>query len=223
MKIVNPDLTKQVLTKTEKNGRRNIPKYLYHLTNKKNYEQCLKDGFIKIGHDTAPDTNLNGVFMFDLKNFTKRWLNTGFDIGDTPGENILTLAKALIMKVSSKDSNIVVLRIPTKNLSLDKLRCRIQSMTNISNIPSSHFIDGDLATKQKHFTRKKHAIEYIFENNIPMSNVQKVGETNSGITYKNLLDPILGADMYKTINPQEILAQLFKGQPEEKCIEITKK
>ena len=49
-----------------------IPRYLYHMTSKKNYESMLKDGFIKTGHDAYLDSNLDGIFMFDLKNFIKR-------------------------------------------------------------------------------------------------------------------------------------------------------
>ena len=150
-------------SKTLKSGRRNIPRYFYHVTNKKNYEIMLKDGFIKASHDARVESNLNGVFMFDLKNFTKRWCHMGFDIGENPGENFLTLAKGLFMKSSSNSSDIIVLRIPTKELPLDKLKCRIQGGTNIS---LSHAFNGDIVTRQKHYTRKRLPVEYIFDGNI---------------------------------------------------------
>ena len=55
----------------------------------------LKDGFINASHDANPITNLSGVFMFDLKNFTKRWCNTGFKFDKT---NPFSLAKGLLLK-----------------------------------------------------------------------------------------------------------------------------
>ena len=54
-------------------GRRNLPRYLYHITTENNYQQMLKDGYIKGHHDLDLNTHLSGVFLFDLKNFSKRW------------------------------------------------------------------------------------------------------------------------------------------------------
>lgn len=200
-------------------GRCNVPRYLYHVTSKANYEKMLQDGFIKKSHDFAQDTNLNGVFMFDLKNFTKRWCNMGFYIGENTQENIFSLAKALFMKTSSKTSDIVALRIPTRSLSLGKLKCRVQGV----NLTLSHANNGDSALRQKHYTRKKQPIEYIFEDNIPLNCVEKVGEADSGVILEDLLkENVSGVSLYEKINPKELLAKLFKGQPEEKCIEISK-
>lgn len=218
MKIFKPFTHSAVkaFSRSAKNGRRNVPRYLYHVTSKKNYEGMLKKGVIKAGQDAALESNLNGVFMFDLKNFTKRWCHMGFDIGENPGENFLTLAKALFMKNSSKTSDIVVLRIPTKGLPLDKLKCRIQGGVNPSDISMSHVMNGDIATKQAYFTRKKHPIEYIFQGNIPMSGVQKAGEANTGVILEEMID----ASTYNKLKPLEILKNLFRGQPEEKCVQI---
>ena len=159
-------------------GKRNVPRYLYHLTTKNNYQQMLKDGYIKGYHDEDIRTNLSGIFMLDLRNFTKRWMTTGIDCG----EQLLTFAKCLIMQASKDDSNIVALKIPTKTLNMSKLKCRSQISEN--NI---HITNGDFATNQKHYTRRKEPIEYICETDIPIKNATKIGEAETGFNLKKHL------------------------------------
>ena len=204
----------QRILPSRKGGRRSVPRFLYHVTSKTNYESMLKDGFINASHDANPITNLSGVFMFDLKNFTKRWCNTGFKFDKT---NPFSLAKGLLLKSASNNSDIVVLKIPTKDLSLDKLKCRTQDIT--SNPSISHILDGDFAIRQKHYTGKKQPIEYIFQEPIPMSSVQKIGEANTGVSLENMIN-IMDPDMYKNFDIKNTLTNLFKGQPEEKCINL---
>ena len=71
--MINP------IIKNQPTGRHNIPRYLYHLTTKENYNSMLKDGFIKTSHDVELSSNLEGVFLFEMINFVKRWGSTGFD------------------------------------------------------------------------------------------------------------------------------------------------
>lgn len=215
MKTIIPVVTNLAKTVSAKpqTGQSAVPRFLYHITSKKNYESILKDGFIRTSQDGADMTNLNGVFMFDLKNFTKRWCNTGFSMGD----DFLTLAKALFVKGSSKTSNIVVLKVPTKKLPLDKLKCRTQDIK--AKVPLSHFSDGDTALRQKHYTRKKQPIEYIFEEDIPISSIKKIGEADTGVIIEDVFANMYASD-YKKVDVKQILTNLFKGQPEEKCIEL---
>lgn len=189
-------------------GKRNVPRYLYHLTTKNNYQQMLKDGYIKGYHDEDIRTNLSGIFMLDLRNFTKRWMTTGIDCG----EQLLTFAKCLIMQASKDDSNIVALKIPTKTLNMSKLKCRSQISEN--NI---HITNGDFATNQKHYTRKKEPIEYICETDIPIKNATKIGEADTGFNLKKALEE-LSEDYSKRIDEKKILKTLFENTPEEKCI-----
>ncbi len=189
-------------------GKRNVPRYLYHLTTKNNYQQMLKDGYIKGYHDEDIRTNLSGIFMLDLRNFTKRWMTTGIDCG----EQLLTFAKCLIMQASKDDSNIVALKIPTKTLNMSKLKCRSQISKN--NI---HITNGDFATNQKHYTRRKEPIEYICETDIPIKNATKIGEADTGFNLKKALEE-LSEDYSKRIDEKKILKTLFKNTPEEKCI-----
>lgn len=191
-------------------GKRNVPRYLYHLTTKNNYQQMLKDGYIKGYHDEDIRTNLSGIFMLDLRNFTKRWMTTGIDCG----EQLLTFAKCLIMQASKDGSNIVALKIPTKTLNMNKLKCRSQISEN--NI---HITNGDFATNQKHYTRRKEPIEYICETDIPIKNATKIGETDTGFNLEKALEE-LSEDYSKRIDEKKILKTLFKNTPEEKCINI---
>lgn len=191
-------------------GRRNVPRYLYHLTTQNNYNKILKDGYIKSNHDLDLCSNLSGVFMFDLKNFTKRWVSMGVDCGD----KLLTFAKALLMQVSKDDSNIVVLKIPTRFLSSKKLKCRSQVSKN-----DWHINNGDFATNQRHYTRKKEPLEYINETDIPIQNVIKIGEANSGFNMEKAFEE-MNENYFDKINVAQVLQKLFQNTPEEKCINL---
>ena len=203
------------IIKNQPTGRRNIPRYLYHLTTKENYNSMLKDGCIKAFHDVDPTTNLNGVFLFDMINFVKKWSSTG-PIADFL-KNPLPLSNALILKTSVKTPEIVLLKIPIKNFPLEKLRCRVQNFG--SGITSEHADNGDPATNRKHFTRKKFALEYIFRGNIPINEVSKIGEINTGIRIETPED----LTKYYEINSLEILSQLLQNQLEQKSVELAKK
>ena len=191
-------------------GRRNLPRYLYHITTENNYQQMLKDGYIKGHHDLDLNTHLSGVFLFDLKNFSKRWTTMGIDWGD----KLFTFAKGLIMQASKDDSNLVVLKIPTKTLSQNKLKCR-----NQFSDCELHNTYGDFATNQKHYTRKKKPIEYINEENIPIQNVTKIGEANVGFNLHKAMEN-LSENIFDKIDVKKILQNLFKNTPEEKSINI---
>lgn len=194
-------------------GRRNLPRYLYHITTENNYQQMLKDGYIKGHHDLDLSTHLSGVFLFDLKNFSKRWTTMGIDWGD----KLFTFAKGLIMQASKDDSNLVVLKISTKTLSQNKLKCRNQLTDS-----KTHNTYGDFATNQKHYTRKKNAIEYINEGNIPIQNVTKIGEANVGFNLHKAMEN-LSENIFDKIDVKKILQNLFKNTPEEKSINIATK
>mgnify|MGYP001657574197 FL=1 len=194
-------------------GRRNLPRYLYHITTENNYQQMLKDGYIQGHHDLDLNTHLSGVFLFDLKNFSKRWTTMGIGWGD----KLFTFAKGLIMQASKDDSNLVVLKISTKTLSQNKLKCRNQLTDS-----KTHNTYGDFATNQKHYTRKKNAIEYINEGNIPIQNVTKIGEANVGFNLHKAMEN-LSENIFDKIDVKKILQNLFKNTPEEKSINIATK
>ena len=188
-----------------KTGKPDIPRYLYHMTRKKNYEQILEKGLINAYSDTG-HSDLCGVFMFDLKNFEKRWANTWFNIEDMK----VNLGRALLSKHACEDSvigkahDIVMLRIPTKNMNINKLKIRRQDIMQ--------FEDADSAIYQSVYTRRKIPIEYIYESDIDVSNVQKIGEMSVKIKNQDELKKII------ELKPFDLLLKLFKCQPEEKGI-----
>lgn len=187
----------------EKTGKPDIPRFLYHITSKENYRAMLKGGFIKTSDDVCPVSELNGVFMFDMKNFAKRWSNTWIDV-DNFHVNLGSVLMTKNSVVGFKD--IVLLKIPTKNMNINKLKIRPQL--------KDADINGDSAIYQSIYTRRKNPIEYIYEENIDVSKVQKLGETT--LKYSS------EADWHKKIveKPTEILLQLLKGQPEAKGVKI---
>lgn len=196
-------------------GRRNIPRYLYHLTTKENYNSMLKDGFIKNSHDVEPSSNLEGVFLFEMINFVKRWGSTGLSIDWL--KKPLLLLDALILQAATKNPEIVLLKIPTKNFLLEKLRCRVQNIG--PEVSLDHANNGDFATNGKHYTRKKYTIEYIYENNIPITEAIKLGEIDTGYVLNNHQELL---KYYENMDGLKIMSKLLQNQLEQKSVELAK-
>ena len=209
MQISNTVTEKSIFTSKGKK----IPRYLYHVTNEKNYNSIMKDGVIKTSHDSYLESNLNGVFLFDLKNFLKHWCNTWFSVS----EGLISLSQALFSRSAYREPKIVVLRIPTKNLDTKNLRCRVELD---DEMPEAHILNGDTALNQKHYTRNKRPIEYIYQKVIPADIVKKVGNANIDAIVDNMLE----TNTYSRDNySRQILKQLFKSNPEEKAVSISEK
>ncbi len=199
----------------KKTGKPNIPRYLYHVTSKVNYDSMLKCGFIKTSQD-AGISDLNGVFMFAMQNFAKRWANFWVDIFDNlycnVGSSLMNKVALDVDDFSIKNkADVVLLKIPTKDMDIKKLKVRPQHVLDIGN---SDLGKGDSAVYQSIYTRRKNSIEYIYEENINISKVQKIGETQ--LKYESKEDcknKIMG-------RPYEVLLELVKGQPEEIGVKI---
>lgn len=92
-----------------------IPRYLYHITTKSNYEKIVSSRKLATRkEDFAGDA----IFMFELQNFFKRWK------GDKFNPESRKIIKDLMAFLKRDGSGFVLLRIPTKNLNLDLLRIR---------------------------------------------------------------------------------------------------
>lgn len=194
----------------EKTGKPDIPRFLYHITSKKNYDSMLKSGIIKTSEDSNRASELKGVFLFDMKNFVKRWANTSIHYSKDVSIN---LGGALLYKNGlpgdnlRKVTDIVLLRIPTKNMDINKLKIRPQNLMK-------EVIKGDSALYQTIYTRRKNPIEYIYGENIDVSTVQKIGETQ--LEFNSIIE----AAQKLAEKPFELLMRLLKGQPEEKGVKI---
>ena len=209
MQVYNYTSEKNFITSKGKK----IPRYLYHVTNEKNYNSIMKDGVIKTSHDAYLESNLNGVFLFDLKNFLKFWCNTWFSVSDS----LVSLSMALFSRCAYRNPKIVILRIPTKNLDTNNVRCRVELE---DEMPDAHIKNGDTALNQKHYTRNKKPIEYIYQKVIPANIIKKVGNADIDMIVDNMLE----TGTYSRANyTWQILKALFKSSPEEKALNISEK
>ena len=101
-------------------GKHKIPRYIYHLTNKTNYEAILKDGLIKT---SQPEFSGYSIFATDLTNLFKRWKNDIFNFNHS-------LIQGLINHSLKGEDNIVIIRIPTSGLNKNNLFIRSQNRLN---------------------------------------------------------------------------------------------
>ncbi len=217
------------------------------MTNKINYDSMLKDGIIKASID---DTMGRGVFATELTNLFKHWRK------DKCWENA-SLQEKLIKHAAKDADEIVILRIPTKNLDQDKLKIRSQNTLfkwafsdnadkaydevekQIAKLPkenqdwlqkfaqtiksflkasepnelSTHLTDGLPAKNSSLFEQKKHAIEYVYIEDIPISNVTKIGELDLGKLHQSR--------EYDPAKPMKsIFSALLKDAPEVKAAQF---
>ncbi|MBQ4115558.1 hypothetical protein IJD34_09170 [bacterium] len=92
------------------------PEFLYHLTNKKNYESMLKTKRLWQGYDKCSGRS---VFTFELDNFHKNWNK----ILDSDVE----MKARLLKQAAKRGDDVVLLQIPTNVLKKDKLFIRSQN------------------------------------------------------------------------------------------------
>jgi len=98
-------------------GKRRVPRYIYHMTSKQNYDSMVKDGFIKKSRDEAIG---DGVFATELVNLFKRWRKN-----QAWGNS--SLMESLIDQVRKDGKDVVILKIPTSILNIDHLKVRSQN------------------------------------------------------------------------------------------------
>ncbi len=203
---------------------RKIPRYIYHMTSKANYESMLNDGFIKLGESKLHIDK--GIYAFDLCNFFKRWKKDKDWGYDDLQRAILRHIVRWFQSASSGKGDLVILKIPTSKLDSDKLFVR--SMNRLFKFEESQESFNELSfSLQKHlrgctpakeaplYKRRKEAIEFIYKDNIPLENVQRIGNiVNIASLRKNA-----GFG----VNPVKFIMQsLLEGTPESKGAELLK-
>ena len=195
-----------------------VPRYIYHFTNEHAYNSMLKDGFIRTS-ENDPYIKKQGVHFIELSNFMKFWKEHK-DWGE-PGE---TLQKSLLRNVVrwirsyfTEKNNLVVLRIPTASLDIDKLKIRSQHeffKFKFSEQPSCkaspHLQGFTPATESRRYNNRKEAIEYIYQSNIPITAAERIGHPD------NILD--LRKNQHNI--DLEILSRAFEGSTESKGLEV---
>ena len=222
-------------------GKHKVPRFIYHLTNKSNWESIKFDGVIKTSFDNMMG---QGVFTAELTNLFKHWR-----INKSWGNK--SLQESLVNFVSKGSDEIVILKIPTSSLDLDKLVIRSQNrlfswyssskydeakniiskmkdkefgnkfpevLTDVitkleSKSLAYHLTKGDSCKLSALFKQRKEALEYVYLENIPMSNVEKIGEVNIAELRKSV--------EYDPVRPmRSLFTNLLKGAPEVKGAEL---
>ena len=221
-------------------GKHKIPRFIYHITSKNNYNKLLIDGTLRMSEDLFCG---EGVFTSELDNIFKNSARAW------KGKSLL----GEIVKFTNKDNDsIVMLKIPTSSLDMDKLYVRShnimgkfcysdevhnavaklyyqckslgqwknysknlkkiyfkflgkQANKNISN----HLCQLTPAKDSNILKQRKHALEYIYKDNIPMSVVTKIGEVNTSKLRKT--------NAYDDTKPiKSLFSSLLEGTPEQK-------
>ena len=171
---------------------RKVPRYLYHMTSVDKFNEISKSGYLKAMPDSMTDGKVNGIFTFNLQNFVKNW----------DKDSKMPLGK-LIMDYVARGKEIVMLRIPTKNLSVDgKNNIKTRDVKNLidwkfesyrpgAKIPDSML--GESLNEGFHKIRKGKAIEYIIPEDVALSDIQELGrgKYNSRVSLKENLKSFL--------------------------------
>lgn len=183
-------------------GSRKIPRYLYHITDTRSLAKIKECGKIKKSNFTL-DFETPAVFLFELKNLTKRW-------GKNKKWNNNNLAEDLLMQCSHFSPNLILLKVPVTKLEKENLRIRCLGALFCDSKNTPHITKGAPAEKSKIYKARKEAIEYLYTQEIDFNNVEVLGCANNFISI--LRDKKL----------KGVLTEFFKGQPEEKCINLLK-
>ncbi len=221
-------------------GKHKIPRYIYHLTTQKNYNSMLKDGFLKPSEDTFCR---DGVFFFELINFFKRWKSHSDWGGTNLQMDLINQVKKhfsdglVLLKIPTENLNHEKLKIRSQNrlfswfykneCAVDKIK---NSETNRANKflrvkkllysttteqCANHICEGSSAQDSSLFKKRKEAIEYIYQDNIPIDKVEKLGEIEAYLIRFFIRD--------KKENPiKNIFLELLKGYNEQKGAELLK-
>lgn len=240
-----------------------IPRFLYHLTNKKNYESIMTSGVLRTSKDNLFG---EGVFAVELTNFFKRWRKSS-DWGRS------SLQSDLLFQTAKGSSDLVMLKIPTEALNIENIRIRSQNrlfsemrdfcllknkkmqeqsllkaqyidneMDKLDKsilsekgirfmrdkieleaerlypaltkedrfeMVSEHLKTGSSVKERKLFQQRKHAFEYIYPEDIPVSKIEKIGEIN--------VEELRKSAEYDPLKPmRSVFSALLKGTPQEK-------
>ncbi len=218
---------------------RKIPRHLYHITNKKAYNSMQSDNFLKMGRD---DFYGNGVFMFELGNFFKRWRESE-DWGN------VSLMKKLIKRVLIFNKTLVLLKIPTDKLNTDELVVRSQNevlsifhkknrseFNNMQDLISKNLAEGFDEAKASVFAAEKCYPDLMpyFKTGIPAKYSKLLKQKKQALEYiyphhipiddvqkigeVNLPDFRQSAEYDKSHPMKSIFKQLLKDTPESKAL-----
>ncbi len=151
-----------------------VPEYLYHLTSPINYDNMLKQGFIRTSQTPK------GIYCIEVNNFLNEWTKLKINNGSR------TIQDELIKYLQKNSDEIVVLQIPTANLrNSSNIKIRSQNLLyqreiDPRNNPTlmKHLLEGDNVSLADSYISKGDAIEYIIPDAVPVGEVKLVGKFN---------------------------------------------
>lgn len=199
---------------------RKIPRYIYHITNQRAYKSMLENDKAILPSTKDPYNLHEGVHAIELSNFFKRW---GFHkdwesekfAGETLRESLLRAATRWRKSQLEGKDELVILKIPTDKLDTGKLKIRSQNRffkfmynKNKKSNPDEHLRCETPATEAKRYKQRKEAIEFIYQDSIPINIVEPIGQKLNVPEFRLSLE-------YDCFNPaKSILAHILNGIPE---------
>ena len=194
---------------------RQIPEYLYHFTSAKNAEEIIKSGQL-IAHDDHCAQNIEGVFLLDFENFVKNWSKLTI-VNNLGSFNFFNM---LFCHAVKGEERIACLRIPTKRLNKTMVIRDQNNAIKAGEVETSDEVKHlmsivDNADLYKIYHKKGHAIEFIHQGDIKVSQDDLVGIIKIPEEFKKRV--IYGEIPKKSAF--DTLKYLFIKQPEEKLLE----
>lgn len=225
---------------TTKYGKHKIPRFIYHITSGNNYNKILADRTLRMSEDLFCG---KGIFASELDNIFKNSARAW------EGKSLLN---EIVQFTNKNNDNIVILKIPTSSIDMDKLYVRSHNIlgkfcysdevhnavaklyykcqslgqwknykNNLKKIYFNFLNKQEYKNISKHLCRltpakesnllkqRKHALEYIYKDNIPISVLTKIGEVN--------ISQLKKTKAYDDTKPiKSIFSALLSGTPEQK-------
>lgn len=218
---INNELTPQNIEFSSKK----IPRNIYHLTSYDNYQSMLNEGFIR--KEGVPRLYIDqGIYALELSNFFKFW-GKNKDWGyDDLQDMILRHVLKWVNTVDPKNKELVILKIPTSKLDPQKLFIRSLNKlfsfmdnhnyaTEASDELKEHLLGKTPAKKAPLYKMRKEAIEYIYNENIPINDVERIGNIVNIISLRK--NNIFPPNFVKSI-----MEALLHGTPESNNLKLLK-
>lgn len=183
-------------------GKHKIPRYLYHVTTKANYESMLKTGALRV---SDPGGLGSGVYMLELQNMIKHYGNHNGYRG---------LERLLGQGSLHGGDELVLLRIPTSKLNASRLSIR-DNGTPVGIKPSQFKVTdfiGDSAVNSKLYKQRKVGLEYVYPHDIDINNVSMVGSAK--------IKPIIEGELISDTEALSVWKTLTEGKPEHRAFEV---
>jgi hypothetical protein len=210
------------------------------MTNKKNYESIMSQGVLKMSDEIVEGVfTIELTNFFKRWRSHKSWQNVW---GDSLQEALLEHTangsdEIVMLKIPTVNINTSKLAIRSQNTffswfkendsNIRKFKSKIDTKsatedevirnyigTIAKNTKEGKMMLGEIpAYLNKHYMQKKQALEYVYKDNIPVSQIEKLGEVN--------IAELRQTAKYDPIKPmRSIFTALLKDTPECKAAEL---